>query len=228
MLASDTIGSGGAGSAPNAPLGFPADYVALDLETTGFYPNSCGITEIGAVRVRGHEIVDRFQRLVNPLKPIPRAVTELTGIDDALVEDCPAIEEVLPRFLDWLDEGAQNGREPIVGHNVTFDLHFLDYETRRLTGEAFPARAVDTMQISRALYPEERHHRLLDLIRRFGIADNEEHRALSDAVQTHQCLEWMRRQTDRHEGRGSFGVARWSLVPAKRNPHVDFQRLTLV
>ena len=107
-------------------------------------------------------------------------------------------------------------------------MHFLDYETRRLTGEPFPALAVDTMQISRALYPEERHHRLLDLIRRFKIADNEEHRALSDAIQTQQCLERMRRQTDRHEGRGSFGHARWSLVPAKRNPHVNFQRLALV
>lgn len=75
---------------------FPTDYVALDLETTGFYPNSCAITEIGAVRVREGHIVDQFQQLVNPLRPIPRQITTLTGITDAMVADLDPIDEVLP------------------------------------------------------------------------------------------------------------------------------------
>ena len=70
---------------------FPTDYVALDLETTGFYPNSCAITEIGAVRVREGHIVDQFQQLVNPLRPIPRQITTLTGITDAMVADLDPI-----------------------------------------------------------------------------------------------------------------------------------------
>lgn len=81
---------------------FPTDYVALDLETTGFYPNSCAITEIGAVRVREGHIVDQFQQLVNPLRPIPRQITTLTGITDAMVADLDPIDEVLPRFIAWL------------------------------------------------------------------------------------------------------------------------------
>lgn len=76
--------------------GFPTDYVALDLETTGFYPNRCAITEIGAVRVRGGRIVDQFQQLINPLCPIPRQITALTGITDAMVADHDPIDGVLP------------------------------------------------------------------------------------------------------------------------------------
>ena len=76
--------------------GFPTDYVALDLETTGFYPNRCAITEIGAVRVRGGRVVDQFQQLINPLCPIPRQITALTGITDAMVADHDPIDGVLP------------------------------------------------------------------------------------------------------------------------------------
>lgn len=186
----------------------PLDYVALDLETTGFYPNSCRITEIGAVRVRGGVVTDRFSQLVNPLTAIPAQITRLTGITDAMVEDCPAIEEALPAFLAWLGDGCKTGDsasmtgdkaddsgwvgETIVGHNVTFDLRFLDHAARRVLGRPFACDSIDAMRLSRTLYPGERRHRLADLIVRFGIADTEEHRALSDALQTHQCLEWMR------------------------------------
>ncbi|MDU2403278.1 MAG: 3'-5' exonuclease, partial [Bifidobacterium longum] len=153
---------------------FPTDYVALDLETTGFYPNSCAITEIGAVRVREGHIVDQFQQLVNPLRPIPRQITTLTGITDAMVADLDPIGEVLPRFIAWLAAPAAGPAvEPIVGHNVSFDLRFLDYNTRHIAGCGFACADYDTMQISRALFPAQRHHRLADLIVRFGIADNE-------------------------------------------------------
>ena len=120
---------------------FPTDYVALDLETTGFYPNSCAITEIGAVRVREGHIVDQFQQLVNPLRPIPRQITTLTGITDAMVADLDPIDEVLPRFIAWLATPAAGPAvEPIVGHNVSFDLRFLDYNTRHIAAAALPAR----------------------------------------------------------------------------------------
>ncbi len=84
--------------------------------------------------------------------------------------------------------GCRSAVEPIVGHNVSFDLRFLDYNTRHIAGCGFACADYDTMQISRALFPAQRHHRLADLIVRFGIADNEEHRALSDAIQTQRCF----------------------------------------
>ena len=181
---------------------FPTDYVALDLETTGFYPNSCAITEIGAVRVREGHIVDQFQQLVNPLRPIPR-----------------------PRFIAWLATPAAGPAvEPIVGHNVSFDLRFLDYNTRHIAGCGFACADYDTMQISRALFPAQRHHRLADLIVRFGIADNEEHRALSDAIQPQQCFEWMRHYvTEHHETE----AIRWKQAPAKNSAEILHQQLVV-
>lgn len=79
------------------------------------YPNSCAITEIGAVRVREGHIIDQFQQLVNPLRPIPRPITTLTGITDAMVADLDPIDEVLPRFIAWLATPAAGPAvEPIV------------------------------------------------------------------------------------------------------------------
>lgn len=235
--------------------GFPSDYVALDLETTGFYPNSCAITEIGAVRVRDRRIVDRFQRLVNPLRPIPAAVVKLTGITDDMVAGLDPIDQVLPEFIAWLaqgdgDEGAENANdegnasgdaasatpaasgvavaEPLIGHNIRFDLSFLDWNARKVLDGPFSCVDFDTMQISRALFARERHHRLLDLIQRFDIAENEEHRALSDAIQTQQCFEWMRKYVDRHAGHGDFGEVDWKSVPTKNNDAILNRQIVLL
>lgn len=207
-------------------LGFPRDYVTLDLETTGFYPNRCAITEIGAVRVRDGRIVDQFQELVNPLRPIPRQITALTGINDAMVADLDPIDDVLPRFINWLaaDSQRESIAEPIVGHNVSFDLRFLDYNTRHIAGSPFACMDYDTMQISRVLFPEFKHHRLADLIVRFGIADNEEHRALSDAIQTQECLEWMHQYTAEHCEASAID---WRTVPAKTSDEILHQQLVL-
>lgn len=222
------------GALPEDETGFPRDYVALDLETTGFYPNSCRITEIGAVRVRSGVIVDRFQRLVNPLQPIPAQVVRLTGISDDMVADCAPIDEALPEFVTWLADGAEssgaaeaasgNVPAPIVGHNVSFDIRFLDHAARRVAGCPFACVDYDTMQISRALFPDQRKHRLVDLIQRFGIADTEEHRALSDAIQTHQCLEWMRRYV--LDNAGLFGAeTHWTATGATDGTEALHQRL---
>nr|WP_243394295.1 3'-5' exonuclease [Bifidobacterium parmae] len=229
--------------------GFPSDYVTLDLETTGFYPNSCAITEIGAVRVRDRRIVDRFQRLVNPLRPIPAAVVKLTGITDDMVAGLDPIDQVLPEFVAWLaqgDEGAEHAEnandegnasggvsgvavaEPLIGHNIRFDLSFLDWNTRKVLDGPFSCVDFDTMQISRTLFARERHHRLLDLIQRFGIAENEEHRALSDAIQTQQCFEWMHKYVDRHAGHGDFGAVDWKTVPTKNNDAILNRQIVLL
>lgn len=177
------------------------------------------------VRVREGHIVDQFQQLVNPLRPIPRQITTLTGITDAMVADLDPIDEVLPRFIAWLATPAAGPTvEPIVGHNVSFDLRFLDYNTRHIAGCGFACADYDTMQISRALFPAQRHHRLADLIVRFGIADNEEHRALSDAIQTQQCFEWMRHYvTEHHESE----AIRWKQAPAKNSAEILHQQLVV-
>ncbi|MEE1295312.1 MAG: 3'-5' exonuclease [Bifidobacterium sp.] len=166
----------------------PKDYVALDLETTGFNAQRDRITEIGAVKVREGRIVGDFAQLINPERPIPSRVVQLTGIDADMVADQPVIEDVLGQFIEFL------GDDIIVGHNIRFDMGFLSEAEHRTMGFAnsFQRRTIDTMTIDKKLFPTERH-RLVDLVQRYGIADTEEHRALSDATQTYQCLEWQRR-----------------------------------
>ncbi|WP_445341656.1 3'-5' exonuclease [Bifidobacterium sp. ESL0827] len=167
--------------------GLPADYVALDTETTGLRAQMDQIIEIGAVKVRGRSIVDSFDTLVDPGRSLDSRIVELTGITDAMLEGQPKIGDVLPLFWSWV------GDDPVVGHNLRFDIRFFEAESARV-GYTMPGPVcMDTLQMSRALFPQEKHHRLQDLIRRFGIAENEEHRALSDAAQTQECFEWMRR-----------------------------------
>ncbi|EFA23044.1 3'-5' exonuclease [Bifidobacterium gallicum] len=192
------------------PIHMPLDYISLDIETTGLAPRQETITEIGAVRVRDGRIADRFSMLINPGKHIPSRITALTGISDAMVEDAPMIDEAIPAFVDWVDG------DRLIGHNIRFDLSFLLKEAMLLDAALatpFNAKAVnpaamtttaeitramlgpdplDTMMIDRWLFPSERH-RLSDLIVRYGVADTEAHRALSDATQTYQCFEWQRR-----------------------------------
>lgn len=162
------------------------DYVCVDLETTGLDPTSCQIIEIGAVKMESGVEVSRFSQLINPGEPIDPFITKLTGITNDMLRGQPEIEEILPKFLDWVGDSL------IVGHNVNFDVNFLYDNTERTAGHPFSNDFVDTMRLSRKLYPEERHHRLVDLIRRFGIADSEEHRALSDALQTARCYEYIK------------------------------------
>lgn len=166
----------------------PNEYVALDLETTGLSAHKDAITEIGAVKIIDGEIIDRYSQLVNPQVLITPRITQITGIDNAMVEDQPVLEDVLDDFVDFLEDYS------LVGHNIQFDMGFLREAEQRTYGltQHFMRPTMDTMIIDRHLFPTERH-RLVDLIRRYGIADVEEHRALSDATQTYQCLEWQRR-----------------------------------
>ena len=164
----------------------PDDYVVIDTETTGLDSATDRIIEIGAVRVRSRQVVDRFSALVNPARALTPYIIASTGITDEMLASQYDISRVLPDFFRWL------GNDPVVGHNIKFDISFLSAEAKRVGVRYYVATCFDTMEISRSLFPAERHHRLEDLIRRFGIADVEEHRALSDALQTYQCLEWMR------------------------------------
>lgn len=165
----------------------PNDYVVLDLETTGISWMRDTIIEFGAVKVVNREPVSTFQQLVNPMRPLNPFITNLTGITPDMLDPAPMLDHVLPEFLDWCGDNA------LVGHNILrFDIKFIDIASQRILHRAVPNQIIDTLQMSRDLFPSERHHRLADLIQRFDIADVEEHRALSDAEQTRMCFEWMR------------------------------------
>lgn len=183
-------------ASPRAPRGrdlmrFVPDYVAVDLETTGLDPRRDAIIEFGAARVCGGCIDERFSVLVNPSRPLDPFITRLTGITDHMLRGAPAIDEVLPAFLEFA------GEDVILGHNVRFDLGFL-YAACERVARPFPNDFTDTMRLSRRLFPGYAHHRLSDLVARFGLGDAVEHRALADVIQTIDCYEHMKTYVKTH------------------------------
>ncbi|MGH9267164.1 MAG: DEDD exonuclease domain-containing protein, partial [Acidimicrobiales bacterium] len=170
-------------------------FVVIDLETTGTSPETCAITEVGAVKVRGGEWLGSFQTLVNPGVTIPPAITYLTGITESMVLPAPPIAEVLPALVEFI------GGAVIVGHNVRFDLGFL---RAALAGHGWPApanRFVDTCALARRLVREEVPDcRLATLSAHFRTAARPTHRALDDARATVEVLHCLL------ERAGSLGV----------------------
>lgn len=159
------------------------DYVAIDIETTGL-GRSARIIELGAVRIRHGRKVASYSQLVNPQIPIPAKVTQITGITDRDVRHQPTIDKALPRFYAFC------GRDTWIGHNIRrFDLPVIAREAERVGAGMPDVSFYDTMELSQALLPQLDHHRVVDLIRYFGIAKTERHRAADDAAQTAQVFE---------------------------------------
>ncbi|MFB9377722.1 DEDD exonuclease domain-containing protein [Kineococcus gynurae] len=159
-------------------------FVVVDLETTGGPPAEAGITEIGAVKVRGGEVLGEFQTLVRPPGTIPAYVQALTGITTRMVAGAPSPEQVLPSFLEFA-RGAV-----LVAHNASYDTGFLAAACRRvqLSWPAF--EVVDTVALARRVVDrdEARNHRLGTLAALFGSATTPDHRALTDARATVDVL----------------------------------------
>ena len=162
----------------STPL-FEVTFCVLDLETTGGSPSSCEITEIGAVKYRGGDLIGTFQTLVDPGLTIPPSITILTGITQAMVCDAPGIATALPVFLEFIGDSV------IVGHNVRFDLSFLNAAAMRLGYERLANQTSDTASLARRLVRSEvRNLRLHSLAAHFRSPVTPNHRALEDARAT--------------------------------------------
>jgi DNA polymerase-3 subunit epsilon len=157
------------------------DYTVVDVETTGFTPADCGITEIGAVRVRGGQVVAEFTSLVNPGTPVPVNIEELTGIGDEMLTGAPPAASVLPGLLSFAEGSV------LAAHNARFDLSFLTVACEG-AGLPWPSFAViDTVQLARGLMlvPDEVPDcKLGTLAEFFGTLVRPSHRALADARAT--------------------------------------------
>ena len=152
-------------------------FIVFDLETTGLNPASEEITEIAAVRVVEGEIRDSFQTYVNPHKPIPPEITELTGISDETVADAPDLDKAVPEFLKWAGEGQY----PLVAHNAGFDMGFLRTACQRL-GIEREFTSVDTLEMSRLMLPHMHKFKLNILAKELQVGPFEHHRASEDAA----------------------------------------------
>ncbi len=153
---------------------FDSEMVVFDLETTGLSAQNNQIIEIGAVRIRGGEVLDSYGTFVNPHVPIPAQITELTGISDEMVADAPDIEQVLPEFLRYV------GDRMLIAHNANFDTGFIRVAAER-QGIRFDNPYLDTVALSRYVNPELKRHKLDIIAEHYGLGDFDHHRARDDA-----------------------------------------------
>lgn len=164
-----------------ASFGKDTTYVVFDIETTGLNAAREEITEIGAVKITAGKITDRFSQLINPGREIPPKIIELTGITNEMVADMPDISEVLPRFLEFCEGCA------VVAHNAGFDTGFIRQKSARL-GLIFDNKVLDTLRLSRELFPENAKHTLDAVAKRLGVSLENHHRAVDDAEATAQIF----------------------------------------
>jgi DNA polymerase-3 subunit epsilon len=158
-------------------------YVVVDVETTGGRPlHGDRITEIAAVVVRRGEIVDVFETLVNPRRPIPPLVTRLTNISWSMVKDAPPFEALCDKVLDAL------GGHVFVAHNARFDWAFVNVELERATGRTLDGPRLCTVKLARKLLPQLRRRSLDYVAMHYGVEIQSRHRAAGDAVATARVL----------------------------------------
>lgn len=150
--------------------------IVLDTETTGLDHKMEKLIEIAAVKLHGTEVVETFSSLVNPKKPIRHSSFLIHNISEEMVQDAPPIEEVLPKFLAFVENYSY------VAHNAIFDYSFINEATKALYGQRFLNNRIDTFEMYRAVFPDESSHGLNALLARFGYKDEVLHRALDDAL----------------------------------------------
>lgn len=154
-----------------------ASFVVFDIETTGFSQSNDRIIEIGAVKVVKGEIVDKYSTFINPERPIPYEIEQLTSINDDMVISAPTIDVILPQFLSFC-EGCV-----LVAHNASFDVGFIRKNAERL-GIETDFTVIDTVGLSRILLPELNRHKLNIVAKALGISLENHHRAVDDAGAT--------------------------------------------
>ena len=194
-------------------------FCVLDIETTGGDRKSDLITEIGMIKVRGGECLGTLQTLVNPGRAIPPMITVLTGITESMVVRAPAIDAVLPSMIEFIADAV------VVGHNVGFDLAFINAALSRRGDPEVTNAIVDTLPLARRLIRDEVPDcRLGTLASRFRLDHRPSHRALDDALATADLLHFL---LERAAGLGVLGLDDLIALPRiGAHPQVAKLRLT--
>ncbi|MEW8973008.1 MAG: DNA polymerase III subunit alpha [Tissierellaceae bacterium] len=152
-------------------------YCVLDLETTGFSAVTERITEIGIMKLKDGEVIDKFSTFVNPEKPIPQRVIEITNITDDMVKDAETIDKVFPKMLDFIEGSV------LVAHNADFDINFLKHNAKVL-GYDFDFTYIDTLSLAHEIFYNFKSYKLGRIAKNLGIKVEVAHRALDDVDTT--------------------------------------------
>lgn len=156
---------------------FKDEFVVFDLETTGFSADVDQIIEIGAVKIKNGEIVDKFSTFVNPKVPISFKIENLTGINDSMVIDAPVIEEILPKFLEFCKDAV------LVAHNAEFDTSFIINKAEKM-GIETEFTYIDTVLLGQFAVPHLSNYKLDTLAKHLNVSLENHHRAVDDAQAT--------------------------------------------
>jgi len=182
-------------------------YCVLDLETTGLSFRTEKITEVGIMKIKNGEVIDSFETFVNPEKPIPYEVVEVTKITDDMVKDAPTIKEVFPKIIEFIGDAV------LVAHNADFDIGFLKHNASIL-GHKFDYTYIDTLRLAKDLFPEYKKYKLGIIAENLGIKVEVAHRALDDVNTTVQVFNVMMKML---KEKGAKTVADIDKVSADEN-----------
>ena len=190
-------------------------FAVVDVETTGTSPVAGDrITEIAIAQVRGGEVVDVYAQLVNPQRPIPPYITQLTRISWEMVRDQPTFREIAPTVVDRL------AGHVFTAHNASFDWRFVGEELDRGVGHLLAGPKLCTVRLARVLLPDLPRKSLDHVTRYFGIEIEARHRAEGDAVATAQALVRMLRIAENE------GVRSWPALEKLLSTPSAKRRLT--
>lgn len=179
------------------------DFVVVDVEATGAKTPPNRLIELGAYRIRGGRIVDKFVSLVNPEIPIPRFVASLTGISNDMVKLAPVFAELAPQWLDFVSDSV------LVAHNAPFDTSFLNHEISRVyPGHRMVNPHLCTVRLSRRALPYLSNHRLETIATHFSIPIASRHRAGSDALATAEIFILLLTELEETHGIKNLAAAR--------------------
>ena len=179
------------------------DFVVVDVEATGAKTPPNRLIELGAYRIRGGKIVEKFLSLLNPEIPIPRFVMSLTGISNEMVKSAPVFAEVAPSWLDFVSDSV------LIAHNAGFDTSFLNHEISRVyPGHRMLNPHLCTVRLSRRVLPDLSNHRLDTIASHFSIPIASRHRAGSDALATAEIFLLLLSKLEEEHGVKDLAAAR--------------------
>ena len=162
---------------------YPESYVVLDIETTGFSADRDEIIELSALRIVNNKVTEEFSELINPCCYVSSYISNLTGITQQMLYDAPLAPEVLGRFVEFVSDSM------IMGHNVTFDIGFINRNMQKYFNSGFNNDYIDTLKLARKFLPQLKSHKLGLIAQHFNFNTDGMHRGLKDCIVTNMCYQ---------------------------------------
>lgn len=157
---------------------FDDEFIVFDIETTGLHKETNYIIEIGAIKIKNGKVIDTFSSLIDPKMKLPSKIIQITNITDDMLRGQPEEKDVIPKFIDFIGDSV------LVAHNSSFDVGFIRVAAKRILKKEVNNTVLDTVELSRTLFPELSRHKLNIVAKHLGISLENHHRAVDDAKAT--------------------------------------------